>query len=426
MDRSSIVCSGLFYASNGARKKERKMPVCEIDGLVKDLPGSLIQVYADGENVSVSGISPCFLVLRFPVEAKIAACTMLDIRYLNFSQRCYERAVFENVCREDTMDRMDYFEAVYRIEHPSFAQLYDFVIRQYADYISCRAGAVDNAFSQKLVGYPYEGDAVMAKDIEEWQKERKESFAALYREFLWLTKEEGERTYLGSQFCHNKVPSWSVLQTQMEAERTAGKKITLCLPYLLENRIRTMQELLDAVHDWCKEHGEVIEIVCNDLGYEDLRMKWDGETPAFFKWKKGALLDKTKKDPRLIYEWGASHTPLQIDKDAEDSGTIYLPFYRTNTSQNCTLYALATKGNRGAQRQIHNCGELCRKYVCIYPEHLNMLGIGNSLLAVDERLLENPSLLSDYVTAQHVKRIVWNLPLLEKAQEIFCAREVRE
>jgi hypothetical protein len=38
----------------------------EIADLVRNLPGSLLQVYAGGENVSVSGISPLFLVLRFP------------------------------------------------------------------------------------------------------------------------------------------------------------------------------------------------------------------------------------------------------------------------------------------------------------------------------------------------------------------------
>ena len=69
----------------------------EIADLVRSLPGSLLQVYAGGENVSVSGISPLFLVLRFPQGETVLERVDLDLHYLDFRARRYEERRFLQV-----------------------------------------------------------------------------------------------------------------------------------------------------------------------------------------------------------------------------------------------------------------------------------------------------------------------------------------
>ena len=401
----------------------------EIADLVRNLPGSLLQVYAGGENVSVSGISPLFLVLRFPQSETVPERVDLDLHYLDFRARRYEERRFLQVELESADDRDDCLEAVYRIPEKEFAAVYDFVTCQYANYIRCRAGAVDNSFSKELAGYPYEEDAQMAESAQAWYAARKERMELLYQEVRHLTAGGRERVYLGSQFCHMLVPSWKELQGQMEEMKTAGHPITLCLPYLSESRVFHVQKLLHSVYDWCRQQGEHIEVLYNDYGYEDTQTFDCLQSADLFTWHRGALLDKTKKDPRLKYHMSAGDPPLQMERDADDTGTVYLPFYRISTSQYCTLRALVQKGDRARQSEVFSCEGLCRKYVCIYPEHLNLLGIGNSLWSVEERLLEDPSRLTDYVRQHHVKRIVWNLSLLPglsgQQEKYFFSGEVR-
>jgi hypothetical protein len=409
--------------------ENREDAKAEIAGLVRNLPGSLIQVYSGGENVSVSGISPLFLALRFPQGENVPEYADLDLHYLDFRARRYEERHFLQAGLESADDRGDYLEAVYRIPEKEFAEVYDFITRQYANYIHCRAGAVDNFFSKELAGYPYEEDTQMAESAQAWYMARKERMELLHQEVLRLTAESRERVYLGSQFCHMLVPSWEALRRQMEEMKATGHPITLCLPYLSESRVLQMQKLLHSVYDWCRQQGEHIEVLYNDYGYEDVQTFDCLQSADHFTWHRGALLDKTKKDPRLKYHMSDRNLPLQMERDADDTGTVYLPFYRISTSQYCTLRALVQKGDRARQSEVLSCEGLCRKYVCIYPEHLNLLGIGNSLWSVEERLLEDPSRLTDYVRQHHVKRIVWNLSLLPglsgQQEKYFFSGEVR-
>ena len=165
----------------------------EIADLVRNLPGSLLQVYAGGENVSVSGISPLFLVLRFPQGETVPERVDLDLHYLDFRARRYEERRFLQVELESADDRGDCLEAVYRIPEKEFAAVYDFVTCQYANYIRCRAGAVDNSFSKELAGYPYEEDAQMAESAQAWYAARKERMELLYQEVRHLTAGGRER-----------------------------------------------------------------------------------------------------------------------------------------------------------------------------------------------------------------------------------------
>ena len=89
------------------------------------------------------------------------------------------------------------------------------------------------------------------------------------------------------------------------------------------------------------------------------------------------------------YEWESCGYPQEFPPG---KNSIHLPFYQTNTSQYCPLYALCTTGDRGMQQLAEHCPKFCEKYSLLYPEHLHMIGRYNSLFGVDKTLLESPEM----------------------------------
>ena len=71
--------------------------------------------------------------------------------------------------------------------------------------------------------------------------------------------------------------------------------------------------------------------------------------------------------------------------------SLHLPFYQTNTSQYCTLYAKCMTGERGKQKLAEECPKFCKDYAFLYPDHLMMIGRYNSLFALDSRIFEDGS-----------------------------------
>ena len=134
----------------------------------------------------------------------------------------------------------------------------------------------------------------------------------------------------------------------------------------------------------------------------------------------GTLLNKRKKDPRLSYlksrlpdkdtgllaenslnadfyqkalekslgfvryEWESCGYPQRFP---EGKNSLHLPFYQTNTSQYCTLYAQCREHNRGRQYLQTECPGYCQTKTFLYPEHLHMTGSYNSLFALDQTVL---------------------------------------
>ena len=152
-----------------------------------------------------------------------------------------------------------------------------------------------------------------------------------------------------------------------------------------------------------------------------------GRYPEQFELCMGTLLNKRKKDPRLSYlksrlpdkdtgllaenslnadfyqkalekslgfvryEWESCGYP---QKFPEGKNSLHLPFYQTNTSQYCTLYAQYREHNRGRQYLQTECPGYCQMQAFLYPEHLHMTGRYNSLFALDQtglRALETGS-----------------------------------
>ena len=138
----------------------------------------------------------------------------------------------------------------------------------------------------------------------------------------------------------------------------------------------------------------------------------------------GILLNKRKKDPRFPYKKGNKTLYRQNNLNADfyreylknefgilryewescgyeqefpqGQNSLHLPYYQTNTSQYCPLYAICTTGNRGAQHLVKDCPHYCSTYTLSYPENMNMLGCFNSLFGVDKELLDCPEKIKGY------------------------------
>lgn len=94
-------------------------------------------------------------------------------------------------------------------------------------------------------------------------------------------------------------------------------------------------------------------------------------------------------------------------KIPEGKHSLHMPFYLTNMSQYCPLYAMCTKMDRGSQRLVKNCPKYCTDYIFSYPKHLNMVGRYNCLFAFDDTLLRDCENLKYYLK-DGIDRIVLN------------------
>ena len=250
----------------------------------------------------------------------------------------------------------------------------------------------------------------------------------------WLSKKRVTRLYIGNEFCHNLFPNWNQLICMLEKARSEGLDVTISFTYLREELLSQTEQGINQLYDWCKKMNFPIELVINDWGMLPLiQKKTDLFTPVL-----GVLLNKRRKDPRIKYkakcdkeleqfmcnslnndfyqenlqekygmnryEYESCGYPIEIPKGRH---SLHIPFYQTNTSQYCPLYARCKEGRRGKQRFVNGCSEYCSEYVFSYPDHLHMVGRFNSLFGYDTEILGVNSLLPYYV--EHgIDRIVMN------------------
>ena len=248
-----------------------------------------------------------------------------------------------------------------------------------------------------------------------------------------LFKKDITRVYIGNEFCHNLFPETSLLIKMMERAESKNLNITLCFTYMRDCLIENTEKIINKVYSWCRDHEKYIEIVINDWGMvELLKDKQD-----YIKISLGVLLNKRKKDPRYMYKKGYEENKDLMAQNSLNSTTftnflkeigikryeyescgyrmdiaqgkhsLHMPFYVTNTSQYCPLYAMCKHQNRGKQELVLNCPKYCRDYVFSYPKHLKMIGRYNSLFAFDDTLLKDKAKLEYYI-ANGIDRIVMN------------------
>lgn len=281
-------------------------------------------------------------------------------------------------------------------------------------------------------------------DCPELYEQYLDQDAAVFYENYW--KEHGlsghplaqylpERLYIGNQFCPHLIPDWEKLKELLDKAEREHLSITLMFSYLREERIADTRKLLDQIAAWCDRAQTRIEIVAGDWGMLSLIC----ERKTWFEPVPGVLLNKRRKDPRVRYKIGVSgehelpaenalnssfyraylkktYGITRFEQEScgyciqlpEGKNSIHFPFYQTNTSQYCPLYARCKEGSRGRQREMETCPRYCRDYVFSYPDHLHMVGRYNSLFSYDTQILTEDTLLFYYI-AHGADRIVLNL-----------------
>ena len=272
---------------------------------------------------------------------------------------------------------------------------------------------------------------------EEYLRQPLQAFLASYWQKNYLTHSyfagrTPDRFYIGNQFCHNLFPTEEQLFSIMDKMYLEGSEITLVFSYIREFMLLSVGKFLEKVDNWCCIHGVNVEIVVNDWAMvEMLCGKTSRLRPVL-----GTLLNKRKKDPRMKYKSGDTSLFQQNSLNArfyrdflaeefhihryewESCGypqelppgknSLHLPFYQTNTSQYCPLYALCTTGDRGTQQLAEHCPKFCEKYALLYPEHLHMAGRYNSLFGVDKTLPESTEMWKN-IKGTKPDRIVVNI-----------------
>ena len=240
-----------------------------------------------------------------------------------------------------------------------------------------------------------------------------------------------DRLYIGNAFCPHLAPPEEELFALMDKACRESFAITLTFPFLLEENLTETQARLQHLARWCEQKNKTIEIVVNDWGTAHLAAQF-----PVFSLCLGVLLNKRKKDPRMAYKLGDStlfeqnsvHAAFyreylkeefrmeryewescgdtSTSKFLEGKNSLRLPFYQTNTSQYCPLYAACTEGSRGAQVPIRECPKFCERQAFLYPEHLRMVGRYNSLFGVDLTVLKRTGAMLEL---RGVDRVVVNL-----------------
>lgn len=391
----------------------------------------------------------------FRTADRIGTVSRLEVYFYDDRAGQYDGIVLEHpavteILSKRTADpaRQFYFEYEVQIAEESYKNAVQKLYVAYDHYIQKKLAGDDAALSEDYTGYPAKLDDVITTDFGEqraaWFDDIDTEAAAVFYENYW--KEHGlsrhplaqylpGRLYIGNQFCPHLLPDWEKLKELFDKAKREHLKITLVFSYLREERIVDTGKLLDQIAAWCDRAQTRIEIVAGDWGMLSLIC----ERGTWFEPVFGVLLNKRRKDPRVRYKIGVSgvneppadnalnssfyreylkktYGITRFEQEScgyciqlpEGKNSIHFPFYQTNTSQYCPLYARCREGSRGRQRETEVCPRYCGDYVFSYPDHLHMVGRYNSLFSYDTQILTESTLLFSYI-AHGADRIVLNL-----------------
>ena len=343
------------------------------------------------------------------------------------------------------------------------------VMNDYLRYVNLKSEGYDSYFSKEMVDYPYELDYDFYDIYSEEKKKWMESLNlnevcendfelaitidndVLYKRYLHndfstfinmyykdnfinkekFIKKDISRIYIGNEFCHNLFPDEVTLIKILNKAKADNINVTLAFTYIKDCYIEKNKNIIDKVYLWCKDNKFKIEIIINDFGM----IKLLENKKDYFSLNLGVLLNKRRKDPRYIYKNGFNESMLSENNLNSDLLHIYLkkyninvyeyescnykikiprgnhslhiPFYQTNTSDYCPLYAMCKNGERGGQSLVKNCPKYCSDYVFSYPKHLKMVGRYNSIFAFNENIIKNSNEIN-YYTVRGINRIVLN------------------
>lgn len=218
--------------------------------------------------------------------------------------------------------------------------------------------------------------------------------------------------YVGDSYCPLLFPRPDSYQSLIAHCKQYQQKLVFQLAPVSESLLQEICKQLQCLNQQLLAESYPCEIEVGDIGM----LQYCKNLNGFARVSKGPLLCKKRKDPRFKYQktdmqyWEADSfadseipegkTILQNLDESEDA--VYLPYYQTNTGTFCTLQALRKNGDRSRQTRILHCSGICEKHSILYPSHLDMVGIGNSLYGFNKE-----SLLQDFRIIK--KRIIINL-----------------
>lgn len=250
------------------------------------------------------------------------------------------------------------------------------------------------------------------------------AYQARYPAFQnWMRGRKTDRIYIGNAFCHLLFPEKELLFALLEKANRESLQVTLTFSYVREYQIQETEELLQKLQQWCEKQKTKLEVEINDWAMADmLKGALPDLVPCF-----GRMLNKRKKDPRMAYKKGSRECLRENSLNAEFyqeylsqefgiqrlewescgyeqkfpdpaakmkvENHLHLPFYQTNTSQYCTLYAGSAYGDRSVQHLLTSCDKRCEWQAYLYPQHLEMVGRYNSLFGRDHEILERAGIV---------------------------------
>lgn len=445
----------------------------KLENKISMIPFGLLAGFADEQEIRITELAQNGF--QFRLKEECADVKNFRICFYDEQSAEYHEVLVRDFALEK--ERSEKFYTVYSVftEQTDFVQEVQGIMYRYSRYIRLKIEEDDGGLAEELTGYPAEQDEIFAKSLEEQKKEwfrdvpveklaetlkhapefaleldRPEWYELYLNETLpvfmrnywtqngFLKALPGvipDRLYIGNQFCHLLFPEEKYLFQLMQKAHKENRMITLVYTYIREDMLKTTEEQLARVDNWCRERDTSVEIVVNDWAMAEMLRKYSTRLIPVF----GSLLNKRKKDPRMSYKKGDRSLYEQNNLNAEfyrkfleeeckirryewetcgyeqkfpdvqkGKKSLHFPYYQTNTSQYCPLHAVYVEGERGRQRPIKSCPYFCEKYALLYPKHLHMVGRYNSLLGVDTEVLYHPEKLEAYLEAG-IDRLVLGL-----------------
>lgn len=354
-----------------------------------------------------------------------------------------------------------YVESEYLIEDAAYSDMIRQITGQITNYINLKYESCDNSFSEKLTGYPAELDTIFSDSYEEWKEKAgiDDITSSIVNEALnqnipiWVSldnpkawnkylnneiKVPASGYYIGNAYCHLLIPDNATIKAVLNKAQKEGRGVTVVLPYLREEISDTYIKYLDYVVSLSCNSLLKISYEINDIGWIEIMRERN------LSFSYGRLINKRRKDPRYKYKQRfdkladlmkdnsmndvdfVNHLKMQgldrVECESPDyeinmpdiSSALHIPFYQTNTSQFCPLYAIVHNNNRGCQKFICDCDKPCLDKYILYPDHLKTVGMYNSIFAVDTWLSEHPEVLKAYADAGMDRIVLNHIPEEEK------------
>lgn len=452
------------------------------DSAVEMIPFGLLAGFYGEKEIRITKLAEegfCFrTVSEIPrLQEKLRLC------FYDLNQNRYQEIPVTPDAWRQMETRTEFFTSyAVAVQQEDYRRAVRTLLGQYDRYIRLKLEEDDSGMAEQLTGYPAKADEVFAESFQEQLTEwfgsktngmqdgcgkdeydgRKEQIETrtekkpaepefaleldhprVYTQFLnqrlddfltayqarypafqnWMRGRKTDRIYIGNAFCHLLFPEKELLFALLEKANRESLQVTLTFSYVREYQIQETEELLQKLQQWCEKQKTKLEVEINDWAMADmLKGALPDLVPCF-----GRMLNKRKKDPRMIYKKGSRECLRENSLNAEFyqeylsqefgiqrlewescgyeqkfpdpaakmkvENHLHLPFYQTNTSQYCTLYAGSAYGDRSVQHLLTSCDKRCEWQAYLYPQHLEMVGRYNSLFGRDHEILERAGIV---------------------------------